>query len=189
MAIRRKGTVVWYRPPIGRGVVRAADGRQFFFDASEAQGLDLEPGVRLEFALSSDDRPTEAQELAYQDGTRTLDIAARPAPKGRQTTRKQRQAARRSKAEPATPRRPPGAMAEGTSVNHPEHGAGHVVAATANLVSVEFLSGRRKSFSPSALQDLSGPDVPKAPRRRKRAPKKTEPQPNGGRTVRRKKSS
>jgi len=169
MTTRYNGTVLWFRVSSGKGMIRAQSGKQFFFDAGEAEGLDLASGVLVEFDLSSDGGPQEARALQYAGGKRQIAVTSRPKKKTRQPTRKQRQAAKRAVAAPV-PRRPV-AMEEGTMVNHPEWGPGHVVAATRQLVSVEFLSGVRKTFKPDALADLSGPDVPKAPKRRKRAPK------------------
>jgi len=182
------GTVLWHRPTAGRGMIKATNGRQYFFSSTEAEGLDVAPGLLVEFQLADDGGPQEARELRYAGGQRQVELleVAKGLKKGnKQPTRKQRQAATRSrKKAPAKPKKPM-AMAEGTMVNHPEWGPGHVVAATARLVSVEFLSEVRKTFKPSALADLSGPDVPKAPKRRKRAPKKETPAASSKRVVRR----
>jgi len=169
-------------------MIRASNGRQYFFSSDQAEGLDIAPGLRVEFDLVGDGGPQEARGIAYAGGKRQLELheVAKGRKKGKQPTRKQRQAARRAKAAPKPPPKPM-AMPEGTMVNHPEWGAGHVVAATARVVSVEFLSGVRKSFKPSALVDLSGPDVPKAPKRRKRAPKKETKASPTKRVIRRRK--
>jgi len=185
------GTVLWFRPTSGQGMVRADDGRQFFFKAAEAEDISPEAGLLVEFeATDPADGPVEARGLRLAGGKRVVSPPRGAAPlKARKgaPTRKQRQAARRKKGVPEKPAKKL-AMAEGTTVNHPQWGPGHVFAATEKLVSVEFYSGVRKSFKPSALQDLSGPDVPKAPKRRKRAPKKTEaPAKDGKRVVRRRK--
>jgi len=164
-------------------MVRAASGKQFFFDLGEASGLDLASGVLVEFELSSDDGPQEARSLQYSGGTRRVAPPARPA-RAKQPTRKQRQAARRAVEAPRPPSKPV-AMAEGTMVNHPKWGPGHVVAATTHLVSVEFLSGIRKTFKPAALADLSGPDVPKAPKKKKRTPKRDTSPARKHRVIRR----
>ncbi len=188
MSTSHKGKIVWFRPSMGRGVVRSEGGGQFFFDVSEASELDLEAGVQVEFGLSSGEGPTEAASLKYLDGVRTIAYEPPPAKKTKKKpTRKQSQAARRAKG-PAKPKKVKGALPEGTMVSHPDHGSGHVVASTKTLVSVEFLTGQRKSFKPSSLKDLSGPDVPKAPKRKKRAAtKKTAKKKDESRTVRRKK--
>ena len=170
MTNKHNGTVLWFRTTSGRGMVRAQSGKQYFFDAEQAADLDLSPGVLVDFELSSEGGPQEARSLSYMGGRRQVAVTAQPKKKTRQPTRKQRQAAKRAVEGPKIPSRPV-AMAEGTMVNHPEWGPGHVVAATTHLVSVEFLSGVRKTFKPTALSDLSGPDVPKAPKRRRRAPK------------------
>lgn len=170
MTTKHNGTILWYRNTSGKGMVRAQSGKQYFFDAAEAVDLDLSPGVLVEFELSSGTGPQEARTLRYEGGRRQVKVTAKPKKKTRQPTPKQRQAARRAVEAPKPPSRPV-AMAEGTMVNHPEWGPGHVAAATTHLVSVEFLSGVRKTFKPAALSDLSGPDVPKAPKRRRRAPK------------------
>ena len=187
MSDKLSGTVLWHRPMAGRGMIRASNGRQYFFSTEEAEGLDIVPGLLVEFDLNDDGGPQEAHGLAYTGGTRQLELheVAKSRRKGKQPTPKQRQAARRSR----TPKPPPKPMAmpEGTMVNHAEWGPGHVVAATARLVSVEFLSGVRKTFKPTALADLSGPDVPKAPKRRKRAPKKDTPASSSKRVIRRRK--
>ena len=189
MAAPRHGKIVWYRASLGRGVVRSEEGSQFFFDAAAATGLDLEAGVQVDFSLTSGEGPTEATKLAYTNGERTIAYEPPPPKKTRkQPTRKQRQAARKTKG-PAKPKKPKGALPEGTMVSHPEYGSGHVVAHTRTLVSVEFLTGKRKSFKPSSLKDLSGPDVPKAPKRKKRAAPKAAAKKDDKRTVRRKKDT
>jgi hypothetical protein len=189
MPTRFQGQIVWYRASLGRGVVRSGDGAQFFFSAKQAKGLELEAGVLVDFATGAHDGPTEALRLRYTGGVRTVAYEPPPEPKSakrKKPTRKKTQAARRAKA-PAKPKKPKGAMAEGTMVSHPEYGSGHVVAATKTLVSVEFLSGQRRSLKPSSIQDISGPDVPKAPKRKKRAaPKAKAAKTKGKKTVRRK---
>lgn len=188
---RYQGQIVWYRASLGRGVVRSGDGIQFFFSAAAAEGLELEAGVQVDFGTSGGDGPTEAVRLRYTDGVRTVAYEPPPEPKSKakkrkKPTRKQTQAARKAKA-PAKPKKPKGAMAEGTAVSHEEYGSGHVVAATKTLVSVEFLSGQRRSLKPSSLQDISGPDVPKAPTKKKRsAPKKAAAKPKSKAKVKRK---
>jgi hypothetical protein len=170
-------------------VVRSSDGSQFFFSAKQAKGLELEAGVLVDFATGAADGRTEALRLRYTDGVRSVAYEPPPEPKSKKRktpTRKQTQAARAKKA-PAKPKKVKGAMAEGAMVSHPEYGSGHVVAATKTLVSVEFLSGQRRSLKPSSVQDISGPDVPKAPKRKKRAtPKAKATSSKGNKTVRRK---
>jgi hypothetical protein len=188
MTDKLNGSVLWHRPTAGRGMIRATNGRQYFFSSDAAEGLDIAPGLLVEFHLNDDGGPVEAHDVQYAGGRRQVELQdvakAKKRGKGKQPTRKQRQAAARSRKAPA-PKKKPMAMAEGTMVNHPEWGAGHVVAATATLVSVEFLSEVRKTFKPSALADLSGPDVPKAPKRRKRAPKKETSKASTKRVIRR----
>jgi hypothetical protein len=185
------GTVLWHRPTAGRGMIRATNGRQYFFSSDAAEGLDIAPGLLVEFHLGGDGGPQEACDVQYAGGRREVEIqevAKAKGRKGKVPTRKQRQAAAGSRKKPAAPKKPV-AMALGTTVNHPEWGPGHVIAATARLVSVEFLSGVRKTFKPAALADLSGPDVPKAPKRRKRAPKKDTPKASDKRVIRRRKDN
>ena len=185
MTQKLNGTVLWHRPTAGRGMIRATNGRQYFFSSDAAEGLDIAPGLLVEFDLADDGGPLEALDVQYAAGRRQVEIQdVAKSRRGKQPTRKQRQAAARTHRTPAPPKKPM-AMPEGTMVNHPEWGPGHVVAATARLVSVEFLSGVRKTFKPTALADLSGPDVPKAPKRRKRAPKKDTPQASSKRVIRR----
>ncbi len=188
---RLAGIVLWFRATSGRGMVRADNGRQFFFGAAQAEGLDIAPGVMIEFTLSDADGPVEAVDLAYKDGQRTVaGMDKEPVKKrGRKTpTKKQRQAAKRKVSAPVLPSKRV-AMKEGTPVNHPQWGAGHVVATTEHRVSVEFLSGVRKTFKPDSLADLSGPDVPKAPPKRKRAKKTAAAPRSTHRTIRRSKAS
>lgn len=184
------GIVLWFRATSGQGMVRVDNGQQFFFHAEEAADISPEAGLHVRFQLSAaGEGPLEARAL-QQDGERRVvspPIGAKPVRARKGTpTRKQSQAARRTRGAPEKPVRKL-AMKEGTTVNHPQWGPGHVFAATEKLVSVEFYSGVRKSFKPSALQDLSGPDVPKAPKRRKRAPKKTAPRTPDKKVIRRRK--
>ena len=185
-----KGTVLWFRELSGRGMVREAGGRQYFFTKEEAHDLTLEPGLMVEFQLSEPEAgPPEAMALRYEGGRRNITtLYSANKPKGRVPSAKQRQAAKRSKTKPVTKAKPKGAMEDGLMVSHPEWGAGHVVASTKKLVSVEFLSGTRKTYKPSELKDISGPDAPKAPKRRKRKKAAEEPVKSGKAVVRRKKT-
>ncbi len=188
MTDKLNGSVLWHRPTAGRGMIRATNGRQYFFSSDAADGLDIAPGLLVEFTLSDDGGPAEARDVQYAGGRRQVELQdvakAKKRGKGKVPTRKQRQAAARSRKKPDPPKKPV-AMPLGTTVNHAEWGPGHVIAATAKRVSVEFLSGVRKTFKPDALADLSGPDVPKAPKRRKRAPKKETPKATTKRVIRR----
>ncbi len=185
-----KGTVLWFREMSGKGMVREAGGRQYFFAAEEAEDLTLEPGLMVEFELSEPETgPPEAKSLQYEGGRRNITtLYSANKPKGRVPSAKQRQAAKRAKRKPAVPKKPKGAMEDGLMVSHPEWGAGHVVASTKKLVSVEFLNGQRKTYKPSELKDISGPDAPKAPKRRRRKKAAAAPAKSGKNTVRRKKS-
>jgi hypothetical protein len=188
---RLAGIVLWFRPASGRGMVRADGGRQYFFGAEAAGGLELAPGVMIDFTLSDEGGPVEAVDLAYKDGQRTVAGKQKEPVRrggGKQPTKKQRQAAKRKVQVPPPPARRV-AMKEGTPVNHTQWGSGHVVATTEHRVSVEFLSGVRKTFKPTSLTDLSGPDVPKAPEKRRRGKKKATAPKSTHRTIRRSRDS
>ncbi|MCK6527834.1 hypothetical protein L6R50_09815 [Myxococcota bacterium] len=184
MEERLIGKVLWYRPQSGQGMVRADDGRRFFFRDVAARQVGPEEGLRVIFEVG---RPegggsVEALSLALEGGHRRLEAVM---PDAQRLEKKRQEGAARAnvergprakKAPPPSPRPLPNvAMQPGTAVNHPMWGPGHVVAATATVVSVEFLSGIRKSFKPEDLADLSGPAAPKAPEKRVRTPARTEP--------------
>jgi hypothetical protein len=78
-------------------------------------------------------------------------------------------------------------MRDGAMVSHPKHGPGYVVATTEHLVSVEFLSGERKTFKPAVLRDIGGPDAPKAPRPQQRRPRVSTTDEGEDRVIRRRK--
>ena len=75
------GIVLWFRPTSGQGMVRGADGRQFFFRAAEAEGIQPEAGLNVRFTLSAPERgPVEAVglQLAGEKRVVSLPAGARP---------------------------------------------------------------------------------------------------------------
>ncbi len=198
------GTIAWFRATSGRGMIDEDGGHRYFFDGAEAADLDVEAGLRVEFAVRHvDGGATEAFRLRYQGGRRTVHAGATGRPEGearRKTSAgggggartsgrgaSRRTAGRTGGTSPPAAAKAPPAMREGTMVSHPEHGPGHVVAATRHLVSVEFLSGERKTYRPDVRRDIGGPVAPGAPRRRGRRATMNDNTSSGRRVVRRRK--
>lgn len=190
------GTVLWYRPTMGRGLVKADTGKRFFFSGADA--VDAVAGLRIAFRVEppSGGGPVEATGLGLEGGVRTVldPVEYLPQPKVKKRApakKKQGSAAKRpsKKKVPAKPKKAPGAaMAAGTPVSHADFGAGHVVSSTKTLVRVEFLNGEERSLPVAEIEDVSGQRGTPAPTRRKRAPPAAPSKPAGRSHVTRKKS-
>ncbi len=178
------GKVLWFRPASGQGMVKADDGRRFFFREISARGVQPEEGLRVAFHLGrSEGGGLEALGFELEGGFRKVEAVIL---EGTRVEKKKQEGAAKAKAAPRSsskvvpkPRPSKGAMPMGTAVSHPMWGPGHVVAATPTVVSVEFLTGIRKSFSPEEIADVSGPSAPKAPEPRTRKKKEAEKDPFG----------
>gem|GEM_PF-1810455 len=122
------GTVLWYRPTMGRGLVKADTGKRFFFSGADA--VDAVAGLRIAFRVEppSGGGPVEATGLGLEGGVRTVldPVEYLPQPKVKVKKRapakkKQGSAAKRpsKKKVPAKPKKAPGAaMAAGTPVEY-----------------------------------------------------------------------
>ena len=119
-----EGTVIWYRPELGRGVVRLDGGKQYAFN--KVQGLEeIEPLLRVR-VLHAEKGPAGAVVAAFEDGRKEFGAPLRPLMR-----RPQRPG---GKSTPRNPDAPP----NGTVVTHPNYGRGTVVGATAKMIRVRF---------------------------------------------------
>ena len=119
-----EGTVIWYRPKIGRGVVRVDGGKQFGF--SKVQGLEeIEPLLRVR-VLHVEKGPAGIVVAGFEDGRKEFGAPLRP------RIRRQRTASG------STTVRNPDAPPNGTVVEHATYGQGVVVGATAKMIRIRF---------------------------------------------------
>jgi len=133
-----EGTVIWYKPEVGRGVVRLDSGKQYMF--SKVQGLEeIEPLLRVR-VLHAEKGPAGAVVAAFEDGRKEFGAPLRP------LIRRQPGAASSA---PRNPDAPP----DGTIVTHPNYGRGTVVGATAKMIRVRF-DGEQKdrTIRPSGVE-------------------------------------
>jgi len=119
-----EGTVIWYRPELGRGVVRLDGGKQYAFD--KVQGLEeIEPLLRVR-VLHAEKGPAGAIVAAFEDGRKEFGEPLRP--------RIRRPQGASGSSTPRNPDAPP----NGTVVTHANYGSGVVVGATAKMIRVRF---------------------------------------------------
>jgi hypothetical protein len=134
-----EGTVIWYKPELGRGVVRLDGGKQYMF--SKVQGFEeIEPLLRVR-VLHAEKGPAGAVVAAFEDGRKEFGaplrplIRRRPGPGGSST--------------PRNPDAPP----DGTIVTHPNYGRGMVVGATAKMIRVRFDGDTKdRTIRPSGVE-------------------------------------
>ncbi len=176
------GTVLWYQPTIGRGMVKSDKGLRMFF--TDAAAVEPVAGLRIVFVV---DKPTAggpavATRLGLENDVRNVldpsEYLPQPKTKAKKkkAPAKKKAAAKKPRAKKKTgvaaplPSKAPGAaMAAGAPVSHPDFGAGHVVSSTKTLVRVEFLSGEERSLPFSEVEDVGGKGAKAAPKRRKSA--------------------
>lgn len=116
--------MIWYRPELGRGVVRLDGGKQYAFN--KVQGLEeIEPLLRVR-VLHVEKGPAGAVVAAFEDGRKEFGAPLRP------MIRRQRS----SGGSPTV--RNPGAPPNGTVVEHGTYGRGIVVGATAKMIRIRF---------------------------------------------------
>ena len=133
-----EGTGIWYRPELGRGVVRLDDGKQYMFN--KVQGLEeIEPLLRVR-VLNADKGPSGAVVAAFEDGRKEFGAPLRPL-------------IRRSKGSGSSSPRNPDAPPNGTVVTHPNYGRGTVVGATAKMIRVRFDGDTKdRTIRPSGVE-------------------------------------
>ena len=136
--MQAEGTVIWYRPEMGRGVVRLDGGRQFFFN--NVKDLDdIEPLQRV-VVINADKGPAGAVVTALDDGRVEFGAPLRP------LIRRTQPAAVTNG--PRSPDAPP----DGTAVVHENYGRGVVVRATAKMVRVRFdEDAKERTIRPSSI--------------------------------------
>ena len=134
-----EGTVIWYLPEMGRGVVRLDSGKQYAFN--KVQGLEeIEPLLRVR-VLHAEKGPAGAVVAAFEDGRKEFGAPLRPRirkPQGGSGS--------------STPRNPD-APPDGTIVTHPTYGRGMVVGATAKMIRVRFDGDAKdRTIRPSGVE-------------------------------------
>lgn len=161
------GTVLWYRPTLGKGMVVADSGRRLFF--SGVADLDPSAGLRLRFEIGAPPSggPVEAINVCLLGGQRTMVEPPPAEPPKKKTVRKRTTSTKTPRAKATGPkpkqgearrlvRKPGEALAEGTAVFHSERGAGHVRNSSKEFARVEFMSGETLTVSVSELTNVEG---------------------------------
>jgi len=116
--------VIWYRPELGRGVVRLDSGKQYAF--SKVQDLEeIEPLLRVR-VLHAEKGPSGAVVAPFEDGRKEFGAPLRPMIRPQRT----------SSGAPAV--RNPDAPRNGTVVEHATYGRGIVTGATAKMIRIRF---------------------------------------------------
>lgn len=136
--MQTEGTVIWYKPEVGRGVVRLDSGKQYMF--TKVQGLEeIEPLLRVR-VLHADKGPAGAVVAAFEDGRKEFGAPLRPLIRKKQGA---------GSSAPRNPDAPP----DGTIVTHPNYGRGTVVGATAKMIRVRFDGDAKdRTIRPSGVE-------------------------------------
>jgi len=139
-----EGTVIWYRPEMGRGVVRLDGGKQQFF--TNVEGLDIiEPLERVR-VLNVEKGVAGAVITGLTDGRKEFGAPLRPMVK--------RQTGPQKAAGPRAADAPP----DGTIVTHETYGQGVVIRATAKMVRVRFDSDmKERTIRPTSIEVVASP--------------------------------
>jgi len=144
------GAIVWYRPTLGRGMVRLTGGRQFA--VARVEGVtEIVPYLRVRVTLEEDGGRTVAVIYQLENGAREILEPPAPPPK------KKRAAPRKKKAGAAAPRKKKapakkkaagkaaklkpkadGSLPVGMSVRHETFGQGFVVVSSPTVARVKF---------------------------------------------------
>jgi len=164
------GTVLWFRQDAGKGVVKADDGRRFFFGGSAgvtdpAKGLRVL--VRNRPSQGGEEATSNDVEMQLPGGVReyiSLEPEPKKAPKKRAATRKttspKTTSSRTRKSGPKTgvvkrEHRRGEALQRGIPVLHKLHGQGFVVLSTKTFARIRFMpSGEERSIPVGDLQVL-----------------------------------
>ena len=136
--MQTEGTVIWYKPDLGRGVVRLDGGKQYMF--TKVQGLEeIEPLLRVR-VLHAEKGPAGAVVAAFEDGRKEFGAPLRPLIRKRPGA---------GNSAPRNPDAPP----DGTIVTHPNYGRGTVVGATAKMIRVRFDGDTKdRTIRPSGVE-------------------------------------
>jgi len=136
--MQEEGTVIWYRPELGRGVVRLDGGKQYAFN--KVQGLEeIEPLLRVR-VLHVEKGAAGAVVAAFEDGRKEFGVPLRPR-------------IRRPQGAGSSAPRNPDAPPDGTIVTHPNYGRGMVVGATAKMIRVRFDGDAKdRTIRPSGVE-------------------------------------
>ncbi len=161
------GTVLWFRPEVGRGVVKANDGRQFFFDGNCSID-DPVKGLLVHVRTVTDDDQTRRVELRLPEGGRqfaTVDPTPKPAATKRRTVKSKSSKTRSTRTPKTGPKRgvvqrvvrAGESLERGISVFHPAHGQGFVVLSTRSMARIRFMpSQEERSVRVADLEVLEG---------------------------------
>lgn len=153
------GTILWFRPDTGRGVVKADKGPQYFIDAS--CGLD-DPikGLRVLLRpLSRTSGPARAELKLPPGGREIVELAPTgikkkaPAKPKSPAKAKGTSGRRGGKGVVKRVKRAGEALERGIPVLHPAHGQGFVVMSTTRIARVKF-SGEERQVRVADLQVL-----------------------------------
>ncbi len=159
------GTILWFKPDAGRGIVKLDDGRQFFFDGSCGVNEPVK-GLRvLARQLQGEDGSSTVELQLPAGGRQFAEVNPAPPPKRRAP------ATRKRARTPATPKPKIGpkkgvvkrvmrrgeSLERGISVAHPVHGQGFVVLSTSSMARIRFMpSQEERSVRVADLEVLEG---------------------------------
>jgi hypothetical protein len=159
------GTILWFKPAAGQGLLCADSGRRYFFPG----GLlaDAQPGLRVRFRIQ--DPPPQGQsavaEMELPGGRKELvPLPGDEPPRlrgaglrgagGMQGPKPRRPNVGGAAASPARPRSR-GPFGVGSSVTHPTFGQGFVVLCTPSMVRVRFTqNGQERSVRVQDVKSL-----------------------------------
>ena len=159
------GTVLWFKPDSGRGVVKLDDGKQYFFDGNSGVSEPVK-GLRVLVRRGADEGGGDELQLQLPAGGRQFaEVNPAPPPKRASATTKKRSRA------PAKPKPKVGpkrgvvqrvvlkgeTLERGISVAHPLHGHGFVVLSTGSMARIRFMpSQEERSVRIGDLEILEG---------------------------------
>tara|TARA_Y100001968_G_scaffold326122_1_gene368592 strand:+ start:285 stop:788 length:504 start_codon:yes stop_codon:yes gene_type:complete len=146
------GTILWFKPESGRGVVKLDQGRQYFFERK--CGID-DPvkGLRVLVRMVEGEQAATSIELKLPAGGRSFaEPEPPPRPKRRASTKTKKPSgatSRRPKTGPKTGVvkrvvRKGESLERGISVAHPVHGHGFVVLSTSSMARIRFMPSQEE---------------------------------------------
>jgi cold shock CspA family protein len=159
------GTVLWFRPEVGRGVVKSDDGQQFFFDTHSGINEPVR-GLRVLVRNVSGDDGARGVELKLPEGGRQYaESDPDPVAARRRTTKTRKTTARKASKPKTGPKRgvvtrvvlAGESLERGISVLHPQHGQGFVVLSNSSMARIRFMpSQEERSVRVADLEVLEG---------------------------------
>jgi len=161
-----QGTVLWFRPEVGKGVVKADSGKQFFFDG-HAGLTDPVKGLRVLVRSEKEDGVARVSVKLPEGGREFASVDPKPKKSAvkRRSVKSRASASKSSKTPKIGPKkgvvtrvvRAGEALERGISVLHTAHGQGFVVLSTSSMARVRFMpSQEERSVRVADLEILEG---------------------------------